>query len=233
MALLGDGRGGVYCENSLENPNHWNKNTRDEIKMEYFDVVMTNPPFGSKIPVKGEEILKQYDLGHSFEEDKKTGKYIKDKLKQKETPQILFIERCLQLLTTNGKLAVVLPDGILGNDSLVYLREWILDKAQILAAIDVPIETFMPYTSTKTSILILRKLEKDEVLEVEEVLEDKEVEEGVISNERRSLTKFGGDEDKFTGNKVTDEVESKGLFGIEVEGEEEIPSSRSEIKGGG
>src|SRR5690606_16676789 len=94
MALLGDGRGGVYCENSLENPNHWNKKTRDEIKMEYFDIVMTNPPFGSKIPVKGEEILKQYDLGHSFKEDKKTGKYVKDKLQQKETPQILFIERC-------------------------------------------------------------------------------------------------------------------------------------------
>lgn len=162
MALLGDGRGGVYCENSLENPSHWNKKTRDEIKMEYFDVVMTNPPFGSKIPVKGEEILKQYDLGHSFKQDKKDGKYVKDKLQQKETPQILFIERCLQLLKPNGKLAVVLPDGILGNDSLVYLREWILERAQILAVIDVPIETFMPYTSTKTSILILRKLDKGE-----------------------------------------------------------------------
>ena len=165
MALLGDGRGGVFCENSLENPDHWNKKTKDEVKMEYFDVVVTNPPFGSKIPVKGEDILKQYDLGHSFKEDKKTGKYTKDKLQQKETPQILFIERCLQLLKPNGKLALVLPDGILGNDSLVYLREWILDKAQILAAIDVPIETFMPYTSTKTSILILRKLNKGEVLE--------------------------------------------------------------------
>ena len=64
MALLGDGRGGVFCENSLENPNHWDKKTRDEIKMEYFDIVLTNPPFGSKIPIKGEEMLKQYELGH-------------------------------------------------------------------------------------------------------------------------------------------------------------------------
>ena len=54
---------------------------------------------------------------------------------------------------------------MLGNDSLTYLREWILDKAQILAAIDVPIETFMPYTSTKTSILIMRKLEDGEVID--------------------------------------------------------------------
>jgi type I restriction enzyme M protein len=164
MALLGDGRGGVFCENSLENPTHWNKKTKDEVKMEFFDIVMTNPPFGSKIPVKGEEILKQYDLAHNFKQDKKTGKYLKDKLQSKETPQILFIERCLQLLKPNGKLAIVLPDGILGNDSLVYLREWILDKAQILAVIDVPIETFMPYTSTKTSILLLRKFQKDEII---------------------------------------------------------------------
>lgn len=165
MALLGDGRGGVYCENSLENPSHWNKKTRDEIKMEYFDMVLTNPPFGSKIPVKGEEMLKQYDLGHKWKLDKKTGKYEKDKLKPKETPQVLFIERCLELLKPNGKMAVVLPDGVLGNDSLTYLREWMLDKAQILAAIDVPIETFMPYTSTKTSILIMRKLETGEALD--------------------------------------------------------------------
>lgn len=164
MALLGDGRGGVFCENSLDNPSHWNKKTKDDVKMEFFDVVLTNPPFGSKISVKGEEILKQYDLGHSFKLDKKTGKFTKGKLLQKETPQILFIERCLQLLKPNGKLAIVLPDGILGNDSLIYLREWILEKAQILAVIDVPIETFMPYTSTKTSILLLRKLKKDEVV---------------------------------------------------------------------
>lgn len=165
MALLGDGRGGVFCENSLENPNHWDKKTKDEIKMEYFDIVLTNPPFGSKIPIKGEEMLKQFELGHKWKVDKKTNTFVKDKLQQKETPQILFIERCLELLKPNGKMAVVLPDGVLGNDSLTYLREWILNKAQILAAIDIPIETFMPYTSTKTSILILRKLEEGEVLE--------------------------------------------------------------------
>ena len=133
--------------------------------MEYFDVALTNPPFGSKIPVKGEEVLKQFDLGHSFKLDKKIGKYKKHKLLQKQAPQILFIERCLQLLKPNGKLAIVLPDGILGNDSLLYLREWILEKAQILAVVDVPIETFMPYTSTKTSIIIMRKLNPSEILE--------------------------------------------------------------------
>ncbi|MCF7825627.1 MAG: N-6 DNA methylase [Candidatus Marinimicrobia bacterium] len=157
MALLGDGRGGIHCENSLENPTHWGDETTDDIKLNQFDIVITNPPFGSKIPVKGEELLKQYDLGYSWKFDKKTGEWSKNKLKAKETPQILFIERCLQLLKNGGKLAIVLPDGILGNDSLIYLREWMLNKAKILAVVDVPIETFMPYTSTKTSILFLQK----------------------------------------------------------------------------
>lgn len=161
MALLGDGRGGIFCENSLENLSHWNKRAKDEIKQEYFDVILTNPPFGSKISVKGEQILKQYDLGHTWKPDKKTNKLIKGKIKSKETPQILFIERCLQFLKPGGKLAIVLPDGILGNDSLLYLREWILEKAKILAVVDVPIETFMPYTSTKTSILLLQKFGTD------------------------------------------------------------------------
>ena len=102
-------------------------------------------------------MLKQYELGHSWKIDKKTNKFAKGKLKAKETPQILFIERCLHLLKPGGKLAIVLPDGILGNDTLTYLREWILDRAKVLAVIDVPIETFMPYTSTKTSVLLLKK----------------------------------------------------------------------------
>ena len=61
-------------------------------------------------------------------------------------------------------MGIVLPDGILGNDKLGYIRSYLIEKAKILAIIDVPIETFMPHTSTKTSIVILRKLEDGEKL---------------------------------------------------------------------
>jgi type I restriction enzyme M protein len=162
MALIGDGRGGVFCENSLENPKNWSKKTQTEIKMEAFDIVMTNPPFGAKIPIKGSEILKQFEFGHSWSYDKKKTEWTKGKLKEHETPQILFIERCLQFLKPGGKLGIVLPDGILGNDKLGYIRKMIISKATILAIIDVPIETFMPHTSTKTSILILEKYRENE-----------------------------------------------------------------------
>lgn len=165
MALLGDGRGGVFCENSLESPKNWHKKTQIEIKLESFDVIVTNPPFGAKLPVTGEEIIKQFEFGYKWSFNKKDHIWEKGKIKDKEAPQTLFIERCLQLLTPGGRLGIVLPDGILGNDKLGYIRNHIIKHAKILAVIDVPIETFMPHTSTKTSILILKKYLEDEIIE--------------------------------------------------------------------
>jgi type I restriction enzyme M protein len=163
MALLGDGRGGVFCENSLDAPKNWHKKTQLEIKFESFDVVVTNPPFGAKLPVTGEEIIKQFQFGYKWKFNKKEKNWEKGKIKEKEAPQILFIERCMQLLTPGGRLGIVLPDGILGNDKLGYIRDYLIKRAKILAVIDVPIETFMPHTSTKTSVIIIQKYDEDEI----------------------------------------------------------------------
>ncbi len=160
MAIIGDGKSGIVCEDSLENPPNWNEKTRIKIDLNKFSVLLTNPPFGSKIPVRGEEKLKQFDLGHKWKQDKKTGEWEKGKLKDKEAPQILFIERCLQLLKDGGRMAIVLPDGIYGNNQLGYIRKWLLERVRITAIIDVPTETFMPNTPTKTTIMILQKLPK-------------------------------------------------------------------------
>ncbi len=165
MAIVGDGKSGIFCEDSLENPKNWDSKTREKIHLEEFSVLLTNPPFGSKIPVRGEEKLKQYELGHKWKFNKQTGQWEKGKLKDNEAPQILFIERCLQLLKDGGRMAIVLPDGILGNESLSYVRNWLLKQGRLIAVIDVPIETFMPNTSTKTSVLIFQKLSKDKIPE--------------------------------------------------------------------
>ncbi|MFA5813879.1 MAG: N-6 DNA methylase [Patescibacteria group bacterium] len=158
MAILGDGKSGIFNEDSLERPENWQDKTRLKVDMGKFSVLLTNPPFGSKIPVRGEDKLKQFDLAHKWGKDKKTGEWEKGKLKDKEAPQILFIERCLQLLKDGGRMAMVLPDGIYGNESLSYIRNWLLNKARIVGIVDVPLETFMPNTSTKTTIMILQKL---------------------------------------------------------------------------
>lgn len=163
MSIIGDGRSNIVMADSLKSPSEWEEVTRntltEEGKVKKFDVILTNPPFGSKIKVKHEYILKNYDLGHKWElidgEWKKT-----EKIKETE-PQILFIELCLKLLNDGGRMAIVLPDGIFGNPTDGYIREWIKDKAEILAIIDCPHTTFMPYTHTKTSVLVLKKWDKN------------------------------------------------------------------------
>lgn len=158
MTLIGDGTSGVVCDDSLETPDNWRELTKQKIQLGRFDVLLTNPPFGSKIPVRGEEKLKQFDLAYKWKKDKKTGEWERGKLRDKEAPQILFIERCLQLLKDGGRMAMVLPDGIYGNESLSYIRNWLLNRGRIVGIVDVPLETFMPNTSTKTTIMILQKL---------------------------------------------------------------------------
>ena len=110
MNLIGDGTTGIFCEDSLENPKNWSPETNTKIKLGRFDILITNPPFGSKIPVTGEAKLKEFEVGYKWQKDKKSGKWHKTtKLKKREEPQVLFIERCFDLLKDGGKMAMVLP----------------------------------------------------------------------------------------------------------------------------
>jgi type I restriction enzyme M protein len=156
MAIVGDGRGGIFCENSLT-PEEWNAKTRNEIKNNTFDIVLTNPPFGAKITINDPDILKKYDLGYKWKKDK-SNKWIKTStVLNKQAPQVLFIERCHDLLKPGGKLGIILPDGILGGAKVGYIANWILDKFELVASIDCPLETFSPNTTTKVHLLVLRK----------------------------------------------------------------------------
>jgi type I restriction enzyme M protein len=158
MVIVGDGQSGMFTEDSLEAPKNWDEATRQKIGLNKFSILLTNPPFGSKISVRGEDKLKQYELGYKWKKSKENSGWEKGALKDKEAPQILFIERCLQLLSDNGRMAIVLPDGVYGNESLEYIRNWLLNKVRIVGIVDIPLETFLPNTGTKTSIMILQKL---------------------------------------------------------------------------
>lgn len=160
MAILGDGRAGIFCENSLDNPTKWKQKTQDKIELGKFNVLITNPPYGSKIKIDDNDILKQYELAHKWKKNKE-GIWEKEKLKDTDVPQNLFVERCLQFLAPGGRMAMVLPDGIFGNDGLGYLRQYIIRNARVLAVIDVPKETFMPHTSTKTGVIIVQKYKNE------------------------------------------------------------------------
>jgi len=121
------------------------KADRNSNKEFLFDILMANPPFAGDI--KESNIIHKYDLG--FNEKKKP--------KSKVGRDILFIERNLDFLKSGGRLAIVLPQGRFNNTSDKDIREFIADKARILAVVGLHVNTFKPHTGTKTSVLFLQK----------------------------------------------------------------------------
>jgi len=164
MVMNNDGRGGLYCANSLMKPSAWPKPVQQIFELGSMDIVIANPPFGTKIKIEGQDILDQYDLAHAWR--KENGKWVMDgALRNAMPPEILFIERCVQFLKPGkGKLGIVLPDGVLGNPDNEYIRYWIMANCQVLASVDLPVETFLPRTGTQTSVLILRRKSEQEKL---------------------------------------------------------------------
>lgn len=163
MSIVGDGHSNIFCADSLEVPSR-HAEMREKIKNDSFDVVLTNPPFGARIPIEDRKILKNYNLGHKWDKTRQD-KWENTNLISKQVPQILFIERCLQLLKPGGRMAIVLPDGIFGNPSDRYIVQYILQGAKILAIISLAPEAFLPSTHTKTSILFLEKKKREATTE--------------------------------------------------------------------
>lgn len=162
MALIGDGRGGVFCENSLLPPAEWHPVAQAKVRLGTFDVLMTNPPFGAKIPIKGATVLSQYELGYKWGRDKATREPVQTtQLEDKRSPQILFLERCLQLLKPGGRMGIVLPESILGNPSYEYLIAFIQRHTLIRGAVTMPEPLFKTSgkggTHTKVAVLFLEK----------------------------------------------------------------------------
>ena len=155
MSIVGDGHSNIFCADSLD-VSSWTTKIREKIKDDNFDIVLTNPPFGARISIEDKKILKNYKLGHKWNKTEQ-GKWERTNVISKQVPQILFIERCLQLLKPGGRMAIVLPDGIFGNPSDRYILQYVLQEAKILAVISLAPETFLPSTHTKTSVLFLEK----------------------------------------------------------------------------
>lgn len=173
MVMNNDGSGNILQTNSLLPPHEWTNEFRTRLAealhidsagirnyktIALFDVIVTNPPFGSKIPIKDKNILEQFELAHIWENDKKTGTWkMTDRLQSSVPPEILFIERCTQFLVPGGRMGIVLPDSILGSPGLGYIREWLIKNHRIIASVDLHVDTFQPRNGTQTSVLFLQK----------------------------------------------------------------------------
>jgi type I restriction enzyme M protein len=158
MAILGDGRSGIYCENSLLPPDAWDPQMRRDIKLGAFDVVITNPPFGTKIPIKGKEVLEQFDLGHQFERDKddRSRYAVTVNRSESQAPQLLFIERCLQLLKPGGRLGIVLPESVFGMPTYTHVVQWLRKRCTIIGIVSMPEDLFQPHTHAKTCVVFIK-----------------------------------------------------------------------------
>lgn len=173
MLIAGDGKSHILKLNSL-NPREWqgdeaekeraraelrerlrkfddydkDKFNKDNFKHFDFNILLSNPPFAGEIIEKN--LLTDYELA----------KNDKGKLRNKMERHILFIERSLDLVKHGGRLAIVLPQGVFNCSNMEYVRDYLLDKARILAVVGLHVNTFRPHAGVKTSVLFLQKFKK-------------------------------------------------------------------------
>ena len=129
------------------------------------DVVMTNPPFGSDIPITDPNILRHFELAHVWERTEDGAFRNTGRLQGSVAPEVLFIERCIDWLRDGGRMGIVLPDGILGNPGDEYIRWWLLRHCWVLGSVDLPVEVFIVEANVNilTSLLFLKKKSSAEV----------------------------------------------------------------------
>jgi len=157
MAIVGDGRGGIFCENSLLPPKDWDSKTSNKIELGKFNVIITNPPFGTKIKIDRESILKQYDFGYEWKKDDQEIWVRQNSLEESRPPQLLFIERCYQFLRNGGRMAIILPESIFGMPKYNYIVRWLRKNTTITGIVSMPEELFQPHTHAKTCVVFLKK----------------------------------------------------------------------------
>lgn len=200
MVMAGDGHSNIFNINSLDYPQGdkpdvpfiaeaVNKSieeskdsafpfeTAEDNAQGKFDMVFTNPPFGAKVEVDV-EIARKYELNSN-------------------APEVLFIEACYNFLKPGGKMAIVLPDGILGNPNMESVRLWILQHFKLIASVDLPVETFLPQVGVQASLLFLqKKTEAEKLVELDQ--EDYDVFMAIVEQvgkDRRGVPIYIRDDD--------------------------------------
>lgn len=170
MVMNNDGSGGLFQANSLSSPHSWEASAGESIPLGSIDKLFTNPPFGTKIVIDDVNVLRQFELAAVWDQTDE-GKWTmrmdsngSPALQKSQPPEILFIERCVQFLKAgSGQLAMVIPNGILNNPALGYVRHWLLHNVQILAVVDMARDLFQPENDTQTSMVLMRRLSDEEV----------------------------------------------------------------------
>lgn len=161
MIIHDDGHTNVITSDGLLNPEEIEKITSNKgFKYNHFDFIITNPPFGSTVRQTEKAYLKEFKLGKK-EEDWLAVAQKPETNRENQNTEILFIEQCYKFLKPNGYLAIVIPDGILTNSSLQYVRDHIEETFRIVAVVSIPQTAFMANgAGVKSSVLFLKKYDE-------------------------------------------------------------------------
>lgn len=157
MIVHDDGHTNVISHDALESIDKMHDHNRGFAENR-FDLILTNPPFGSTINLAEKPYLSTYELGNNVDAKGKK------KPRKNQSSEVLFVERIWQFLKPEtGKAAIVLPDGILTNSSMQYVRDFILEKFQLLAVVSLPQCAFAHFgAGVKASVIFVRKRKDSE-----------------------------------------------------------------------
>ena len=163
MIIHDDGHTNVITSDGLvSDEDIFAKTSNQGFRYGTFDIIITNPPFGSTIRQSEQAYLKTYQLGKK-EEDWLAVKALPENTRDGQSTEVLFIEQDYKFLKEGGYLAIVLPDGILTNSSMQYVRTQIEDWFRIVAVVSMPQTAFTANgAGVKSSVLFLRKWKKEE-----------------------------------------------------------------------
>ncbi len=165
MIIHDDGHTNVIGKDALDRMERLYESNRG-FQKDRFDLILTNPPFGAQVMITERPYLADYDLGN--QEDAKG----KKKPRKNQKTEILFLERIYHFLKPGtGQAAVVLPDGILTNSSLQYVRDWLLTHFQLMAVVSLPQSAFSHFgAGVKASIVFIRKRSEKETPKDDEAI---------------------------------------------------------------
>lgn len=153
----------INCADSLLWEGNGFETSPTKLLFGQFTLILTNPPFGSKIIALMGEDRSKFELAHTWRYSRKTGRYHKQsKLAPNTPPQVLFVERCISLLADGGRLGIVLPESVLSSPKHRYVMQYVLDHTTPIAVIGMPESLFKTSgrggTHTKVCLVVLQKV---------------------------------------------------------------------------
>ncbi|MDR0744669.1 MAG: SAM-dependent methyltransferase, partial [Holosporales bacterium] len=222
MIIHDDGHTNVITADGLLSPEKLEEVTKNRgFLYNHFDIIVTNPPFGSIVRQTEKAYMKEYKLGKK-EEDWLAVVTKPETQRDNQSTEILFIEQAYRFLKEGGYLGIVIPDGILTNSSLQYVRNQIEDWFRIVAVVSMPQTAFMSTgAGVKSSVIFLKKWTK---AETEKIATQKTTLQQTLRDEQKYLIRIDAlDKEKkqiiknWTGfENTTDETEKKKVEVTEV-----------------